>query len=618
MQVNAKYGNYINCLEPGDSGSCTQIDNAEWGPYSEPVTVYLVDGGSINNPDVQLIWEELPIGPFCYPGQYPINKQVNNSYLPYSPSEVRQSLLDYGSSYGKLCGEEVVEEYVAYWKSFTAGDIRSLYKEWSEQKMDIYLNGSGSGYSWDVGWKGLWNSSEESNIITTTTTTIPIGPTPTGTLTGDCPLLSSSTAATSPLFKQVNNNVYPFGPVESAFNGYEGCMYRVEDREQIKEELIRYLDYWKQFDKEEFKNLSSVQDRNWRNDSALNDAANRWASEWSNVDSSSIVENLSRSDGQLVWDDEWWTVGVTTTTLPTYSDPTTTNTVLGSPKITSITLTTQGSQYKAVIGFDLAPAVKDLEIVGHSCDYYANPSSGGISGNFGVDTKTCELDVPQREQISFKVAAKYGNYVNCGDPNNPNSTCVQIDNTQYGPYCEWVTVTLTGAGSISDSSVAFSWDGASSTTTTTTVPGGSSETTTTTTTTLPPSNTTTTTVPCKTLDEAKSLWISNNVRLKACQGCVPRNGASRYVVDPSGSTTAQVNGTTQNVSLQPTGELQVGDTFLSGESGDAGLLLWTHTVTVAPVQGSCTSNCGGRAEWTPVYPDSEVERFARGQYEICP
>ena len=84
--------------------------------------------------------------------------------------------------------------------------------------MDIYLNGAGSGYSWDVGWKGLWNSSEESNIITTTTTTttIPIGPTPTGTLTGDCPLLSSSTAATSPLFKQVNTNVYPFGPVESA------------------------------------------------------------------------------------------------------------------------------------------------------------------------------------------------------------------------------------------------------------------------------------------------------------------------------------------------------------------------------------------------------------------
>ena len=55
-----------------------------------------------------------------------------------------------------------------------------------------------------------------------------------------------------------------------------------------------------------------------------------------------------------------------------------------------------------IIGFDLAPAVKDLEIVGHSCDYYANPSSGGISGNFGVDTKTCELDVPQREQISYR------------------------------------------------------------------------------------------------------------------------------------------------------------------------------------------------------------------------
>tara|TARA_A100001035_G_scaffold277941_1_gene275765 strand:- start:285 stop:1508 length:1224 start_codon:yes stop_codon:yes gene_type:complete len=407
-------------------------------------------------------------------------------------------------------------------------------------------------------------------------------------------------------------------------------MYSGLTRDEIKKELIKYLDYWKQFDENEFKYLNSVQSRNWRNDSALNDAVSRWGSEWSNVNSSSIVENLSRSDGQLVWDDEYWTVGITTTTLPTFSDPDTTNTVLGSPTIKSITITTVGSEYKAVIGFDLAPAVKDLEIVGHSCDYYANPSSGGISGNFGVDTKTCELNVPQREQVSFKVAAKYGNYINCNEPNDPG-TCVQIDNAQYGPYCEWVTVTLTGEGSISDSSVLFSWDGAStpttttttSSTTTTTVPGDTtttttSTTTTTTTTTLPPSNTTTTTVPCKTLDEAKSLWISNNVRLKTCAGCVPRNGASRYVVDPSGSTTAQVNGTTQNVSLQPTGELQVGDTFLSGESGDAGLLLWTHTVTVAPVQGSCTSNCGGRAEWTPVYPDSEVERFARGEYEICP
>ena len=388
-------------------------------------------------------------------------------------------------------------------------------------------------------------------------------------------------------------------------------MYRVEDREKIKEELIRYLDYWKQFDKEEFKNLSSVQGRNWRNDSALNDAANRWASEWPNIDSSSIVENLSRSDGKLVWDDEWWTVGVTTTTLPTYSDPTTTNTVLGSPKITSIAITTQGSDYKAVIGFDLAPAVKDLEIVGHSCDYYANPSSGGTSGNFGVDTKTCELNVPQREQISFKVAAKYGNYVNCGDLNNPNSTCVQIDNTQYGPYCEWVTVTLTGSGSISDSSVAFSWDGASSDTTTTTVPGASPETTTTTT--LPPSNTTTTTVPCKTLDEAKSLVLANWSDQRRCGGCVPKN--KKWILDPSGGTTALVNGSYQTVSyVDFENPLQVGDTFLQGISWEQGLEFYTHTVET-PRSGQFG---GGTALYYEVHSDAYVTREANNNYEICP
>ena len=98
----------------------------------------------------------------------------------------------------KLCGEEVVEEYVAYWKSFTAGDIRSLYQEWSEQKMDIYLNGSGSD-TLGMLMKGLWNSRKKSKYYNNYHYfTIPIGPTPTGTLTGDCPLLSSSTAATSP------------------------------------------------------------------------------------------------------------------------------------------------------------------------------------------------------------------------------------------------------------------------------------------------------------------------------------------------------------------------------------------------------------------------------------
>ncbi len=472
------------------------------------------------------------------------------------------------------------------------------------------------------------STSSTSTSSTTTTTAPGITYTPTGSLSGNCPLLSSSTSATSPLFKQVNNNVYPFGPVESAFSGYEGCMYSGLSIDEIKDELVRYLTYWKQFDQNEFKYLNSVQSRNWRNDSALNAAVSRWGSEWSNVNPSSIVENLSRSDGQLVWDDDYWTVGITTTTLPTFSDPDTTNTVLGSPTIKSITITTVGSDYKAVIGFDLAPAVKDLEIVGHSCDYYANPSSGGTSGNFGVDTKTCELNVPQREQVSFKVAAKYGNYINCNEPNDP-STCVQIDNEQYGPYCEWVTVTLTGEGSISDSSVLFSWDGAStpttttttSSTTTTTVPGDTTTTTTsttttttsTTTTTLPPSNTTTTTVPCETLDEAKSLVLANWSEQRRCGGCVPKD--KKWILDPSGSTTALVDGSYQTVSyVDFENPLQVGDTFLQGISWEQGYEFYTHTVETA----RSGQFGGGTALYYEVHSDAYVTREANNNYEICP
>ena len=120
-------------------------------------------------------------------------------------------------------------------------------------------------------------------------------------------------------------------------------------------------------------------------------------------------------------------------------------------------------------------------------------------------------------------------------------------------------------------------------------------------------------MPCKTLDEAKSLWIENNVRLKSCAGCVPKN--KKWIIDSGGSQTALVDGTSQNVSyVDFDTPLSVGDTFLSGENGDAGLLLWTHTV----LEARSGQFGGGRAEWTPVYPDSEVERLARGEYEICP
>ena len=498
VRVHAKYGNYVNC-GTDNSSNCVQIDNEQWGPYTDWKTITLTGTGSVDDASIVFTWD------------------------------------------GEL-------------QSSTSNEYTSI-----------------------------------------------------DSLSGNCPLLSSSTAASSPLFKQVNSNVYPLSPAEAAFSGYEGCMYSGLSKDEIKAELINYLNYWKQFSAEQFKNLESVATRNWRNSDALNDASNRWSSEWSGINASSIVENLSRSDGQLVWDDSYWTVGLTTTTLATISDPTTTNTVLGAPTITGTSL----SGSSLTVSFNHAPAVQGLEIVAYGCSYYTvqDGPAGGVDG-FEVSSQSCVIDIPTNyPTVYVKVHAKYGNYVNCGQA---NETCVQIDNAQWGPYTDWYAVTV-----FTPTTTTVP------TTTTTTVVGNSEEstettTTTTTTTTLPPSNTTTTTIACKTLEEACSLWRANAEVTKACQGCVPRNGASRYVVDPSGGTTAIVNGVTQNVSLQPTGILGVGDTFLSGESGDAGLLLWTHTVTVAPVQGSCTSNCGGRAEWTPVYPQSEVERFAREQYTICP
>ena len=144
--------------------------------------------------------------------------------------------------------------------------------------------------------------------------------------------------------------------------------------------------------------------------------------------------------------------------------------------------------------FEHAPAVKDLEIVAYGCSYYTveNGPAGGVDG-FEVDQKSCTLDIPTNyPTVYVKAHAKYGNYVNCGTDNS--STCVQINNEQWGPYTDWHSVTV--------------FTPTTTTTTTTTVPQGSDEntdtstttssttstsTTSTTTTTLPPSNTTTTT-----------------------------------------------------------------------------------------------------------------------------
>jgi len=73
--------------------------------------------------------------------------------MPITESEVRQSLLDYGSSYGRMCGDNLVNAYVSHWKNKTADNIKALYPDWSDSVLNTYLNGNGSG-----GWYAEWNS----------------------------------------------------------------------------------------------------------------------------------------------------------------------------------------------------------------------------------------------------------------------------------------------------------------------------------------------------------------------------------------------------------------------------------------------------------------------------
>ena len=153
IKVMQQFGTFVSC---GDG--CSSWENTQWTEYSSPVTVYLTGDGSISDSSVEFVWDIPDIGPGCYPDTYPKNRQVNNVLLPFTEADLRQSLLDYGNGYGRLCGDDLVNAYVNHWKSKTADDIKSLYPSWSDNQLDTYLNGSGSGNSWDTGWYTNWNS----------------------------------------------------------------------------------------------------------------------------------------------------------------------------------------------------------------------------------------------------------------------------------------------------------------------------------------------------------------------------------------------------------------------------------------------------------------------------
>ena len=160
IKVKQSFEGQVSC------GDGCYTDN--WSGWSNTITVDLSGEGSTNDSSVNFVWNRPDIGPGCYPDTYPKNRQVNNILLPLTEADVRQSLLDYGSGYGRLCGDDLVNAYVNHWKAKTADDIKSLYPSWSENQLSTYLNGSGSGNSWDTGWYTNWNSTP---LTTTTTTT---------------------------------------------------------------------------------------------------------------------------------------------------------------------------------------------------------------------------------------------------------------------------------------------------------------------------------------------------------------------------------------------------------------------------------------------------------------
>jgi hypothetical protein len=155
IKVQQQFPGTVSC---GDG--CYQNNWTEW---SNEVSVNLTGDGSVNDNSVEFVWNRPDPGPGCYPDTYPKNKSVNGSLLPLTEADVRQSLLDYGNSYGRLCGDDLVNAYVNHWKAKTADDIKALYPSWSDSVLNTYLNGNGSG-----GWLAEWNSTP---LTTTTTTT---------------------------------------------------------------------------------------------------------------------------------------------------------------------------------------------------------------------------------------------------------------------------------------------------------------------------------------------------------------------------------------------------------------------------------------------------------------
>ena len=145
IKVKQQFPGVVSC------GEGCYADN--WTEWSNEVSIDLSGSGTINDSSVEFVWNKPEPGPDCYP-TYPKNKQVNSLFLPFNESEVRQSLLDYGNYYGRLCGDELVNAYINHWKAITADDIADLYPDWSESKLDLYLNGSGN-YK---GWYDEWNS----------------------------------------------------------------------------------------------------------------------------------------------------------------------------------------------------------------------------------------------------------------------------------------------------------------------------------------------------------------------------------------------------------------------------------------------------------------------------
>ena len=418
-------------------------------------------------------------------------------------------------------------------------------------------------------------------IPSSTTTVVVVSYTPTGNLSGSCPLLSNPDAASKPYFGAENNDTFPMGPRALAYKGYEGCKYSGLSRDEIKDELKRYLEYWSQFSGNEFRYLESVHSRDWRNEDELNGAVNRWDSEWSGIDPSSIVENLSNSDGQLVWDDSHWTTP--TTTIPAISDPDTTNTVLGAPTITGVTLSPKASGsdpgIDLIVSKDHAPSVQGLDIIKYSYQYYTvegGPQGGGSDPH--SRTNPLLFEIPSGyDTVYIKIRAEYGEYVACesGQPN-----CFTTINNQWGPYTDWYAVVVNEPSSESDDS---------STTTTTT---------------LPPTNPTTTIPSCISLEEAKARWRSDNENTKRGYGNV-----GWYYVEDSGGSSAYVNGSQSTVRLiQQTGTWSVGDTYLEGVSGDFGLILWTSTIVEDHGDGYYDY------EANPIYPDAAVEAHAISEY----